>query len=321
MTQNLFLTSLTQEERALFEGKYDLVENYPLEHKNFEIDNVIVNHIKSTFAKIKGSTTEDHDVSGQTLDIEKYIQYRLNKKFSPRENHDREFFNITEDKQGLTVGILIDISASMYKTIDNVRNIIASIYKGLSYVPNIKIIVYLYTGDLNNRSYKMNLIINEIKSLEECTGINTDKITLHKSRYRSRYSGYKTYVSGVSADAGYTPTFLAIDYMTNKLRKIQQSEDRKTHLILVTDGMPASYTLNKYQQMDELLAQKLTYRAVTKAQANNIQTFCIAMGLSEVANKELSEMFKQQIAYCKDISGVQKELIKKVDEFIKEANR
>lgn len=308
------LSTLSASELVLFSSKYD-VETCDLPAQSFIIDEHIVNHIKNTFVKVHGTTKEDHDIRGQTLDIDKFIQYKINKKFAPKENHDREFFNVTEDIQGLTVGILIDIGIhNTSENIERVRNTLASIYKGLSHVPNIKLLVYTYTGDLNKDNAKMNLIINEIDSLDKC-----NKIVMPKKRVigqsRSRY--YETRTRSVTGDIGTAPTFLAIDYITNKFRKIQ--DENKTALIVITEGRPSSLDTSG-RLMDELTAQKLTYRSVTKAQANNIKTFALTLTNSTLADKELKEMFKGHVASGYG-SNLEKELIQKIDEFIQEVNK
>ena len=279
---------ITEIEKNFQAGNYPIDETLTRPEKPIILDNSIVDKITALFNQVNGKTNIEESKSGHRIDTKKYYNYKAGHTF------DLNFFESQEEIQGLTLGILVDVSTSMMYDIDTVRNLIASFYKGLERANNIKLIVYLYTAHYHK---PLNLCLTEIKSLEDCK-----KITM---------------VNDWQAFG--TPTFLAIDTITKRLRKLAQSTQTKTALMILTDGYPEAndYNGNKLS-IDE--TQKLTYRAVTKAQNNDISTFCVSVRIHD-PTKTLYNMFKGHLIQVTNIREASKVLSSKLYNFIEELNK
>ena len=216
------------------------------DERNRGIDTIGAQKMGSFFNHIKEKNKQQLDEEGDEVDPEAYIQFKAN----PNENL---IFNNLNSNIGLDIGIILDLSGSMYGVLlDDACSYTRTIMKSVEKLPNVNVTVYGYAG-YNTDPYKTAVIQLDDRRLQ--TIIPSEP---HET----------------------THTWNAIAYTTNKMRGAQG----KKLIILITDGMP-------YHGIEtcEINAALATRESVEYAYLTGCKVFTIQIG--DLSKRQLNYMY------------------------------
>lgn len=234
--------------------------------------------IRKFLTKIHELKTVKHSHDGYEVDVEQYIDNKVNGK-------DRTEVMLTDKiDKGVSIVISIDGSGSMVNFDNNMekaRNFVASLFKGLSNQKGIELRANVWgsnsMGDVG---------ITEIKSYEDC-------------KYITFKAGY-----------GLTPTHLALEYSSMQLNKMK---GRKKLLIMLTDGKP-EYRSKKYKLSDMQMVS-MTKKSLLKVRRNNPHVMCIMLTSRRILRYSprvlMNKIFgKSRYFEFSDMNGAEEKIIK-----------
>lgn len=94
--------------------------------------------LQNVFKRIQGGSIRDIDSVGTDIDVDSYIEYKINKIGN--------FLSSSKNYTGFDVVIAIDQSGSMKDNMDIVREMCATLYHAITGLPNIRLTVIGWSG-------------------------------------------------------------------------------------------------------------------------------------------------------------------------------
>jgi len=231
--------------------KYDGIiffkDTFDTEKANRPIDQEAVKQLRRFFYQIKEKAKIHLDEEGEEIDPEEYIQFKVNP------NHT-DIFNNLKNTMGLDVGIMIDLSGSMYgNPLNNACSYARTLIKAFENLSNVNVTIFGYSG--------------------------------------SQYEPYRTHTTNLtdsrlitikpSAEHYTTHTWNAIRYSANNM-----NNNGKKLLILITDGYPYHGFDSETSGIDPIMA---TRQAVEYAYQTGCKVFTIQIG--EIEEEQLRLMY------------------------------
>jgi len=138
--------------------KNEIQEIKPECGKNVKINKNIALRLKNTFKNIQGGKHAEIDSTGGDIDVDSYIDYRINKIGN--------FYNSTRNFLGFDIVIAIDESGSMRDEMPKVRRMCATLYEAISGLPNVRLTIIGWKGMSNNCIIKTIIKAEQIGSLD-----------------------------------------------------------------------------------------------------------------------------------------------------------
>ena len=108
-----------------------ILEKKPESGKRVKFSKNVTVVLKNTFKKIQGGKHPEIDSLGDDIDVESYIDYRINKIGN--------FHQSTRNHTGFDIVIAIDESGSMREEMPKVRRMCATLFESISGLPNVQI--------------------------------------------------------------------------------------------------------------------------------------------------------------------------------------
>lgn len=138
--------------------KKSIKESRPTNTKSVKFNRNISVRLKNIFKKIQGGTQPTIDSLGEEIDVESYIDYKINKT--------GEFHKSSKTFVGFDIVIAIDESGSMKEEISIAKRMCATLYESISGLPNVRLTVVGWTGDEHSCTVKKITKPSEIGSLD-----------------------------------------------------------------------------------------------------------------------------------------------------------
>ena len=129
------------------------------EHTNLtEFNKTTSRKLKNTFKKIQGRTTSEVDSTGEDIDVESYIDFKINRVGN--------FLVSSKNHVGFDIILAIDESSSMRQSMDTVKRMCATLYDSISDLPRVRLTVIGWNGTGNQCFIKKITKPTQIGSLE-----------------------------------------------------------------------------------------------------------------------------------------------------------
>ncbi len=114
--------------------------------------------LKSTFKKIQGGRMGDVDSTGEDIDVDAYIDFKINKI--------GKFLINSKKFAGFDIILAIDESSSMRYNMDTVRRMCATLYDSISDLPHVRLTIMGWNGTAGHCHIKKITKPTQIGSLE-----------------------------------------------------------------------------------------------------------------------------------------------------------
>ena len=114
--------------------------------------------LKNTFKKIQGRKTSEVDSTGEDIDVESYIDFKINRVGN--------FLVNSKNHMGFDIILAIDESSSMRESMETVKRMCATLYDAISDLPRVRLTVIGWNGTGNECFIKKITKPTQIGSLE-----------------------------------------------------------------------------------------------------------------------------------------------------------
>ena len=131
------------------------------EHKHtdlIEFNKTTSRKLKSTFKKIQGGRMSEVDSTGEDIDVEAYIDFKINKI--------GKFLINSKKFSGFDIILAIDESSSMGDHMDTVKRMCATLYDSISDLPHVRLTIMGWNGTAGHCYIKKITKPTQIGSLE-----------------------------------------------------------------------------------------------------------------------------------------------------------
>ena len=135
-----------------------ILERKPESGKRIKFSKNVTVVLKNTFKKIQGGKHPEIDSLGDDIDVESYIDYKV--------NHIGNFHKSTKNYTGFDIVIAIDESGSMREEMPKVRRMCATLFESISGLPNVRLTIIGWTGNKKQCIIKKITKASQIGSLE-----------------------------------------------------------------------------------------------------------------------------------------------------------
>ncbi len=145
---------------SVFKDK--VIEQKPKHGKTVKFNQNVAITLKNIFKKVQGGRYSEVDSLGEDIDVEAYIEYKVNKIGN--------FHQSSRSHTGFDIVIAIDESGSMAQEMPKVRRMCATLYEAISGLQNVRLTIIGWTGTQEDCFVKKITRPSEISSLE-ATGL------------------------------------------------------------------------------------------------------------------------------------------------------
>ena len=116
----------------------EIVEEKPVSRGFVKFNKDVAQKLKNTFKNIQGAKYPEVDSVGDELDLDSYIDYRINKVGN--------FYKSSRDIVGFDIVIAIDESGSMSEELSRVKRMCSTLYEAISSIPNVRLTIVGWAG-------------------------------------------------------------------------------------------------------------------------------------------------------------------------------
>ena len=248
---------------------------------NVEPDTILANNLNKLLKSIKGRYNDTIDIAGGEIDIDEFIQAKIQKK--------GDYFIDEVVSKGLAIAIGIDCSGSMrHEAMQTARNMCGTLFKAIEGIDNVDLTVVAWSSP--NHQYKLS--VTEVKRYEDVQHVSTDASHCENANH------------------------MAHQYLENIVR--QSRADTKL-VIMITDGIPAMYTGKRHYSNEDLTI--LTAQAVKNTRIHGIRVLGLYLGNDDYALKFMKTMYGKDFININEMEEARRHIYRAFDKYVTGAMR
>jgi len=246
-----------------------------------EPDKILATNLNKLFKSIKGRYHDTIDIAGGEIDIDEFIQAKIQKK--------GEYFIDEVVSKGLAIAIGIDCSGSMrHEAMQTARNMCGTLYKAIDGIDDVDLTVVAWSSP--NHAYK--LAVTDVKRYEDVKHVTTNGSNCENANH------------------------MAHQYLENIVRSSRA--DTKL-VIMITDGIPAMYTGKRGYSSEDLTI--LTSQAVKNTRTHGIRVLGLYLGNDAYALKFMKLMYGKDFININEMEEARRHIYRAFDRYVTGAMR